>query len=90
MGSLEQACTGPIRAGERPALVAKQLTLQQGFRDGGAVDGDHRDHDAPVGGVALSNLEATPQLQPGEEVHRTRGGSVIGLPFREKHASPNG
>jgi hypothetical protein len=57
---------------------------------GGAVDGDHRDHDAPVGGVALSNLEATPQLQPGEEVHRTRGGSVIGLPFREKHASPNG
>ena len=40
MGDLEQPGARAIRPGERPALVAEQLALEQGFGEAGAVDGD--------------------------------------------------
>ena len=40
MGLLEDAAMGAYRAGEGPLLMAEQLGLQQGVREGGTVDGD--------------------------------------------------
>ena len=42
VGQLEPARALADGAGERPFLVAEQLALQQGLRQGGAVDGDER------------------------------------------------
>ena len=42
VGQLERALRVARRAGERAALVAEQLALEQRLGEGGAVDGDER------------------------------------------------
>ena len=85
MSQLETAGTTRDGAGERAALVAEQLALQEPTRDGGAVDVDER-----AGGVRAAPVNgARDQLFAGAgfaiDHHRGIGRGDL-LDFR-KHAT---
>ena len=62
VGRFDQPWLGPHRAGEGPSLVAKELTLEQGFRDCGAVE-----HDEPASpsGPRMDFLREPPLAHAG-------------------------
>jgi hypothetical protein len=76
MGELEEAGLGLAGIGERPALVAEQLGLEQGLGDRGAVDVDEGAAGAGAGAVQGAGEEALAGagLAAEEDRRRPRGG----------------